>query len=423
MAYDSARDRVVLFGGSPDYSHTAWFRDTWEWDGVSWRELPEATVGVPEGGRYGHVMAFDSRRNRIVLFGGAWGTNNPYDSTWEFDGSTWIHRPVVGSRPLGGASCAMAYDSVRGVTVLLRDDTAWEWNGSVWAEPSQNPKPSPGRSVPAIAFDAGRARIVLFSGSPSLDDTWEWDGTTWTQRFPATRPPGRWGHAMTFDSQRGRVVMFGGSYGSNINENWGDTWEWDGTDWTRVMPGTSPSPRTSLAMVYQALRGRPLLFGGSTLGVSSHDDTWEYLQPFPATFTPFGAGCSGSAGTPSLAASSGSQPWIGSTFTARLDAIGTHPFFNIPFVLVGFSRTIWGTFSLPFDLTPYGMTGCSLLAEPAISFTLPNQGGFALWSVALPNDPRIAGSSLFVQGGTTSFGTNPLGIVLSNGCELAIGAR
>ncbi len=423
MAYDSARDRVVLFGGSPTYTHTTTFRDTWEWDGISWRELPEAAVGVPGGPRSGHAMAFDSRRNRVVLFGD-WGTRN--DDTWEFDGSTWIHRPVVGIRPQEGGGVSMAYDSVRGVTVLLKTNLVWEWDGSVWTFPNQASLPLPpgqSRYTPSIAFDAARGRVVVFSGDLSLNDTWEWDGSSWTQRLPANSPPSRQGHTMTYDSQRGRVVMFGGQYGSYLGNYFNDTWEWDGTNWTQGNTSTGPSARRSTAMVFQEGRGRPLLFGGSSLGVDSRDDTWEYIEPLPASFTPFGAGCSGSAGIPSLAASTGSQPWIGATFNARLDAIGSHPFFNIPFVLVGFSRTVWGSFSLPFDLGPYGMSGCSLLAEPAISFTLPNQGGFALWSVALPNDPRIAGSSLFVQGGTTSFGTNPLGIVLSNGCDLAIGAR
>ncbi len=223
----------------------------------------------------------------------------------------------------------------------------------------------------------------------------------------------------------GRVILFGGRFDGSSTSLLADTWHWDGTDWIQASPAASPAARTRQAMAYHELRGRPLIFGGAGgfQGFENFDDTWEYMQPFPASFTPFGAGCVGSAGVPTLGAAGAATPWIGGTFSARLDSVGSHPFLNIPFVVVGFSRTIWGAQQLPLDLSPFGMTGCTLLAEPALSFTLVNQGGFAIWSVALPNDPRIAGSSLFVQGGTTSFGTNPLGIVLTNAGELAIGAR
>ena len=41
----------------------------------------------------------------------------------------------------------------------------------------------------AMAFDSARGRVVLFGGSPRTADTWEWDGSDWTRRFPQTIPP------------------------------------------------------------------------------------------------------------------------------------------------------------------------------------------------------------------------------------------
>src|SRR5438874_3914689 len=67
-------------------------------------------------------------------------------------------------------------------------------------------------------------------------DTWEWDGTDWIQKTPATSPPPRECHAMAYDSTRERVVLFGGTDGSGFL---GDTWEWDGTDWIQKTPATS----------------------------------------------------------------------------------------------------------------------------------------------------------------------------------------
>lgn len=422
MVYDSARDRVVMYGGRGTPSSNQFFADTWEWDGQVWTQVLGA--GVAGGALAEHSMAYDSWRHRTVLFGGAGAVGN--DGTYEFDGTLWTFRPVVGARPSGPSGTAMAFDSVRGRTILAGgwgNDT-WEWDGSVWIhlQPANSPPAYQGNKH-ALAFDIARNRTVLVGSTPYLSTwTWEWDGSNWTERLPPHAPSPRTGFALTFDSNRGRVVLFGGRDGASTFRRFADTWEWDGSDWTQVVTGTSPPARNQHALAFDSQRMRPVLFGGDA-GINSFDDTWEYLRTYPASVSSFGAGCPGTAGTPTLSADGASLPWIAGPFSVRLDNIGAHPFFNVPFVLAGFSRTAWGTQSLPFDLSPYGMTGCSLLAEPALAFTLANQGGFALWTVGLPNDPRIAGSSLFIQGGTTSFGANPLGIVLSNACDVAIGAR
>jgi hypothetical protein len=73
---------------------------------------------------------------------------------------------------------------------------------------------------------------VLFGGRDAtqrwLDDTWEWDGTTWT-RHMITGPSARFGHGMAYDSARAVTVLCGGVAGET------DTWEWDGATWTQRM--------------------------------------------------------------------------------------------------------------------------------------------------------------------------------------------
>lgn len=59
MAYDSARGRVVLFGGQGS-------SDTWEWDGNDWT-LRSPNNSPPARSR--HAMAYDSARQHVVLFG------------------------------------------------------------------------------------------------------------------------------------------------------------------------------------------------------------------------------------------------------------------------------------------------------------------------------------------------------------------
>lgn len=64
MAFDSARNRTVLFGGM---GSTGELSDTWEWNGTAWS--PISTPMPPA--RAFHGLAYDSARQRTVLFGGA----------------------------------------------------------------------------------------------------------------------------------------------------------------------------------------------------------------------------------------------------------------------------------------------------------------------------------------------------------------
>jgi hypothetical protein len=64
--YDAARRRVVLFDGYTGSLNPV-FSDTWEWDGSTWVQRTPNTV---RSGRAGHALAYDSARGRVVLFGG-----------------------------------------------------------------------------------------------------------------------------------------------------------------------------------------------------------------------------------------------------------------------------------------------------------------------------------------------------------------
>ena len=125
----------------------------------------------------------------------------------------------------------MAYDSLRGVTVLSGGVGAsgycvdtWEWNGINWLKRTA-PSMPPERMAAAMAYDRARGVTVLFGGlcpAGRLADTWEWDGATWSQYQHAASPPGCYTHTMAYDTIRETMVMFGGSDGSNFL---GNTWE------------------------------------------------------------------------------------------------------------------------------------------------------------------------------------------------------
>jgi hypothetical protein len=80
-AYDAARQRVVLFGGTRSDAVSEPER-TWLWDGAQWT-TPGPATQLPK--LSGAAMAYDSQRQRAVLFGGASGpTSNLvwHDATW-----------------------------------------------------------------------------------------------------------------------------------------------------------------------------------------------------------------------------------------------------------------------------------------------------------------------------------------------------
>ncbi|MGC4121786.1 MAG: sigma 54-interacting transcriptional regulator [Myxococcales bacterium] len=278
MVYDSARRRMVLFGGSS----AGYLGDTWEFDGYRWTRVTPASSPAA---RSGYMMSYDPVRQRTVLFGGRNGSGALGD-TWEFDGATWTQ--VASTGPAARWWGAMAYDAARGRTVLhggqpmtgLFGDT-WAWTGSSWVRLNDGTSGSPSaRSRQALAYSSARGAVVLFGGYTNYEqaDTWVLGASTWSQLTTGAAPANRSMHQMVFDSGRGALVLQGGLAPGGTRL--GDTWELpDGSaTWQEHFgPGDrSPLPRYRHAMVFDAGRGRAVLFGGDPLTAPMQNDTWEH---------------------------------------------------------------------------------------------------------------------------------------------------
>ena len=421
MAFDSGRGRVVLFGGWVLNNVSS---ETWEWDGTAWTKRAPATI--PQG-RFRHAMAYDAARGRVVMYGGAMGPALELYDTWEWDGTDWARRQTP---PMPGrAGHAMVHDPVRGRVLMFGgfgpvgpyDDTS-EWDGATWTTLLLGAHPS-ARFGHAMVHDAARVRTVLFGGLGGAlsGDTWEWDGSAWSQRSPAASPQARYGHGMVYDSARGRTVLFGGTDGSG---ELAGSWEWDGTAWQVRAVAAEPGARQGAAMAFDPARGRTVLFGGGfgTRPSVLLGDTWEYAAAMPASAVPFGTGCpTGSA--PRLGTDRGSLPWLGDTWAVRADGIGGNPFLNVPFLILGDSRTAWGTWPLPLDLSFLGMAGCTAYTNALVALPLVNAAGSATAAIPIPSAPSLAGARVYVQAGATAPGANAFGVVLANALEATLGAR
>ena len=291
MAYDSHAGGIVLFGGYFGPAPPSAAQDTWTRFGGTWAAV--ATPLVPST-VYLHAMAYDSARQRTVLFGGVWFPTS--SGTWEFDSSTLAWTAVApASSPPARIRHAMVFDSARSCVVLFGGTTGpalsdtWEFDGVTWTSrvPATSP---PARFGHAMAYDSARQRTVLFGGATNtnvLGDTWEWDGSSWAPKFTPSFPSARRETAMAFDAARNRIVLFGGTNGVG---HFGDTWEFDGVTWTSFTPTQSPTPRSAHAMVYDQSLQRIVLFGGNT--GQAVGGTWT-LGPAPsiATASAYGSGC------------------------------------------------------------------------------------------------------------------------------------
>lgn len=186
--FDRARGELVTFGGSsgPGQANDA----TWRWDGARWNRV----LGAAPPPRQAFAMAYDERRRVTVAFGGLGsgpiGQRPPIlGDTWEFDGTTWNRRQTGEAEPAPRASPGVAYDSKRGRVIVFGGLSAsgmladtWAWDGNTWSKLADT-GPSP-RAMGYMAYDRARDRVVLFGGRTGwpdgdMDDTWEFDGTAW----------------------------------------------------------------------------------------------------------------------------------------------------------------------------------------------------------------------------------------------------
>jgi hypothetical protein len=159
FAFDGTQ--TVLFGGRVSDGGNG--GQTWGWNGQTWTSLSPSSS---PSARAALAMAFDSARKKIVLFGGV--GSGPLNDTWEFDGTSWTQaQPTESPSPREGA--CMTYDVARGVAVLFGGSNAttdfsdtWLYDGTRW---TLGPTGPPAMRACSIAYDAASDQIVLFGGA------------------------------------------------------------------------------------------------------------------------------------------------------------------------------------------------------------------------------------------------------------------
>lgn len=195
--------------------------------------------------------------------------------------ASWT-RVGYSSAPSARADAAIAYDAATHSTVLFGGNDGrsvygdtWTWDVT-WNAMLPVTSPSP-RQGPAMAFDGAAGNVVLFGGSSfpfatgtAYGDTWTWDGINWTEQFPPVSPSPRLWSTMVYDPKDKTVLLFGGSNTSGGDDAFSDTWAWNGVSktWTELHPTSHPSGRAANQLVYDAANRTVVLFGGVTTNLT-----------------------------------------------------------------------------------------------------------------------------------------------------------
>lgn len=280
LAFDEARGRLVLFGGSKlPGSSAEGLDDTWEWDGVAWTRA--SPVGMRPPRREGHVLVYHGGRGRVVLFGGS--GEYCLDDLWEWDGSRWLPIASSGPSPINCGRGEAVYHAGRQSIVYwdgesdAGDGALWEWDGISWVRHPYDAVsgPSPRRYV-AMAYDPLQDAVVLHGGwsldwSTTFDDAYAWNGE-WTPG-PTSGTGGRYAHAMAFDPEVGAVVVFGGTRaGSPLD----DAWQLQDGTWQPYGGSVMPPARSGFAMAYAPpARALVLTHGIGSFGNLLDPDAWS----------------------------------------------------------------------------------------------------------------------------------------------------
>ncbi len=275
MFYDAARQETVLFDGLT--------RETWIWGGDRWR-LRAGPSGPSS--RYGAGIAYDSRRERGVLFGGF--GDGAHADTWEWNGREWRKRSNSG--PIPAYSMAMAYDPRQDSVMMFGGAVStgeveltqfWRWKDLQWREVLTSTIPEQ-RAEAAMMFDTHRGQLIMTGGySTPLDETpfmqtWNFDGANW-QLLSTGGPGNRASQAMVTDPVTGDLLLFGGfETQTSSYDPLDELWAWDGSNWSEIEPkdgGPWPFPDRRPAIVYDEARDEFLMFGGN-----ERNGTWIYKR-------------------------------------------------------------------------------------------------------------------------------------------------
>jgi hypothetical protein len=255
--YDDANRRMVVFGGADTSTPITGFPyprlngEVWLWaDGPRGGGWAQMQLGSPSpSARYGHAAVYDRANLRMIVAGGfssdgqvlsdVWALSMPVGGRFE-----WTQLSPAGNGPTGGIYDVRAmYDHDHQRMILVRTATGDAWQLSL-----------PSAGEPAWT------RLVAWA--------------------PPRGPSSRVGASSIYDGDEERVILMGGHDPSDRNDVWELPLAEARPGWSPLRSmGPRPSPRADHAGLYDPLRRRMVVMGGSSLSAGDLADVWWTTLP------------------------------------------------------------------------------------------------------------------------------------------------
>jgi N-acetylneuraminic acid mutarotase len=251
------------------------FGDLWAYDlaAGAWTQLGSDGPAA----RFGHNMAYDEERARLIVFGGQ-AADSFFADTWAYDtaSNSWLLLAEGQPGPAARYGAGHAYDIdgqffyvSHGFTFEGRFDDTWrlDLQDDSWHDispPAGNPRPVP-RCLHRTVWNERAQTLVLFGGqtdgTPFLGDTWEFDpkGSVWTQ-VDVQGPEPRTFYAAAYHRNTQTMVV---ATGNLANGFVGDAWLYGNGLWGKLEVAIDGRSGADLVL---APDGSLLLWGGETAG-------------------------------------------------------------------------------------------------------------------------------------------------------------
>jgi hypothetical protein len=248
MTYNSRADRTILSVITDDWS----ILQTWAYDVKTntWVQLQDGPYPM-----VGQRIVYDAESDRIIMFGGFELAKYKFvDETWayDFNEDEWINmNPRIHPEPRNYHD--MAYDSKADRVVLWGGDLngsanknavwTYDYNTNTWEELNSKYANSPGlRDYMNLEYDEMADKFIMYGGySYGNNETWSYDlnTNTWQLMQPVNNPGVISRYTMVYVKDTNETILFGGQDGATHYQYVGDTWSYKlkFDKWTSVSSG------------------------------------------------------------------------------------------------------------------------------------------------------------------------------------------
>lgn len=244
VAYDTARNQVVVFGGSAGASAT------WIWSSDrTWRQ---AMPRVSPKGRFSAAAAYDPQLHVVLLFGGELSPGAiDVNDTWGWNGTTWRELNAGTTGPPGGGSASMAWDPGRSEMVLVTvvpsnvafASETWIWSTDHWILSAVNPLfPAPDTEISWDPVSVALLAVTAYRSDMGgqITGTWSWDGIAWRAVLNPSPVYADALMGLSWDPVTRTMLLCSQTFGGSPVPSALATWRWNERAWTQVLVASEP---------------------------------------------------------------------------------------------------------------------------------------------------------------------------------------